>query len=453
MSVMTKDGHNFNEKQPPSLRPSRAAPTIEHAPLPMVEVAGPEHIVCYVNNAFCSLLERTREELVGQPFSEIVSNGAHCVAILDRVYETGRFETHAMSDESESVPSFWLYAMWPTLDDNHKPDRVILQLTKAPHFRKNVAEMNEALLIAGIRQHELRDAAERTSARLQIEIHDRELVEHALREAQAKLRHHADKLEETVGERTELLRASIGELEEFSYSLVHDLRAPVRAIHGFTQIVLEMPREEVGPLAAELLHRVVKAANRMDSLIQDVLSLAHTIRRPITLESIDVDALVRALVTERPELSPPAAEITIEGTLPPLLGHEASLSQCLTNLLGNAVKFVEPGVAPRVRLWAEELPAPSLPDTTASGETLRDPIPAPRPMVRLWVEDHGIGIPANALESIFEIFRRGHNSTSFDGSGIGLAIVRKALARMGGRIGVESELGKGSRFWMELPKA
>ncbi len=442
---MTKDGHNFNEKRLPSLRASRAAPTIEHAPLPMVEVAGPEHIVCYVNSAFCSLLGQTREELLDQPFSEIVSNGAQCVPMLNRVYETGQFETHALSDES--AHSFWLYAMWPTLDDNNKPDRVILQLTKAPHFRKNIGEMNEALLIAGIRQHELRDAAERTSARLQIEVHERELVEHALREAQETLRHHADKLEETVGERTELLRASIGELEAFSYSLVHDLRAPVRAIHGFTQIVLEMSREEVGPLAAELLHRVVKAANRMDSLIQDVLSLAHTIRRPIKLESIDVDALVRALVTERPELSPPAAEITIEGTLPPLLGHEASLSQCLTNLLGNAVKFVKPGVVPQVRIWSEELPALSLPDATASGESLRNPT------MRLWVEDQGIGIPDNALESIFEMFRRGHNSPAYEGSGIGLAITSKALARMGGRLGVESELGKGSRFWLELPKA
>jgi len=433
-------------------RRSRAAPVIERAPLPMVEVEGPDHVVCHVNPAFCLLLDRTREELLDKKFAEIVSNGDRCVPILDRVYETGQFETHAMVDETESGPSFWLYAMWPALDTNEQPDRVIVQLTRAPHFRKDAAEMNEALLIAGIRQHELRDAAEQANVQLKVEVAERERAERALLEAQANLRQHAAKLEETVAERTRLLRASIGELEAFSYSLAHDLRAPVRAIYGFTQIALEMPRDEVGPSAAELLNRVVKAAVRMDSLIQDVLTLSHAIRRPIKLESINVDGLVRSLVTERPELSPPKAEIKVDGTLHPMLGHEASLSQALTNLLGNAVKFVKPGDLPRVRIWSEELPPAPRSADAASTDLLCSSIPALRPQIRLWVEDQGIGIATEALDSIFEIFRRGHNSASYEGSGIGLAVVRKALARMEGQVGVESEPGKGSRFWLELPK-
>jgi len=445
---MNKDSDSSTT--PPSLRRSRAAPVIERAPLPMIEVAGPEHLVCFVNSAFCQLLERTREELMDKPFAEIVSNGDRCVPILDRVYETGQFETHAMSDESESGRSFWLYAMWPALDANEKPDRVIVQLTRAPHFRKDAAEMNEALLIAGIRQHELRDAAEQANVQLKVEVAERERAERALLEAQTKLRHHADTLEETVDERTTMLRTSIGELEAFSYSLVHDLRAPVRAIQGFTEIVLEMSRDEVGPSAATLLNRVVKAAVRMDSLIQDVLTLSHAIRRPIKLGAIDVNALVRSLVNERPELSHPNAEIKIDGTLHPMLGHEASLSQALTNLLANAVKFVVPGDLPRVRVWSEEVP-PTLSAPAPAGNS--HPTSTPRPTIRLWVEDQGIGISPNLIESIFEMFSRGHNSTSYEGSGIGLAVVRKALARMEGRVGVESEPSKGSRFWVELPKA
>ncbi len=100
------------------------------------------------------------------------------------------------------------------------------------------------------------------------------------------------------------------------------------------------------------------------------------------------------------------------------------------NLIANAVKFVAPGVAPQVRLRAEE-----------RAQT-----------VRLWVEDNGIGIPPESLDRIFHVFQRLH-TTEFPGTGIGLAIVQKGMERMGGRVGVESTPGKGSRFWLELPKA
>lgn len=416
---------------PPDLQ-SRTAPIIERAPLPMVEVEGREHIVCFVNSAFCRLLQKKREELIGKPFAEAVSHGHKCVPLLDRVYQTGDFETHAEKDESESDPAYWLYAMWPALDADEKPVRVVIQLTKSVHFHQSAAAMNEALLISGLREHELRDVAEKSNDRLQVEIAERKRAERALQEAQAQLRAEADTLEQTVAERTAQLRRSVGELEAFSYSLVHDLRAPVRAIRGFTELALEMSSEEVGLSAVELLKRVIKAAARMDSLIQDVLSLSEVIRQPLNIESIDVEALVRALIDERPELSSPQAEIKIESPLLPMLGHEAAFSQCLTNLLSNAVKFVELGVVPRVRVWSEQL----------SGSVT----------VRLWIEDQGIGIAPEARDRIFEIFQRLHTRKEYEGSGIGLAIVRKAIERMGGRVGVESERGAGSRFWLELPK-
>jgi signal transduction histidine kinase len=324
----------------------------------MVEVEGPDHLVHFVNPAFCRLLNVGREELLGKPFSDIVANGASCVPLLNRVYQTGEFEIHANPDESESNPAYWLFAMWPALDAGGRPARVIIQVTKSVQFQQHAAAMNEALLIGGLRQHELRAAAETSNARLEVEIAERERTTMALQAAQAALRAHAHTLEAAVVERTAQLQKSVGELEAFSYSLAHDLRAPLRAIHGFTQIVLEMSHEEVNPAAVQLLNRVIKAADRMDNLIRDVLSLSEVIRRPITLVSVDVDALVRALVQERPELSPPRAEIKIESPLLPILGHEASLSQCLTNLLANAVKFVERGRVPDVRIWTEAFSAP-----------------------------------------------------------------------------------------------
>jgi signal transduction histidine kinase len=406
----------------------------------MVEVEGPQHIVRFVNHAFCALLGKRRDELVGQPFEKIIYSGQKCIELLNRVYETGQGKTHAEPDGSNSTPAYWLFAMWPALDENKKPERVVIQLTKSTQFRQNSADLNEALLIAGLRQHELLEAAEKSNLSLQAEIAERRRIEAALEAAQEQLRANAAKLEQMVAERTAQLQSSIGELEAFAYSLAHDLRAPVRAIQGFTQLVMEMPSDQVSPAAGELLNRVVVAAVRMDSLIQDVLALTNVIRRPVTLSSVNVDALVRALVQERPELSPPRAEIKIESPLLPVLAHEAMLSQCLTNLLSNAVKFVAQGTVPRVRVWTEELSAPP----TA---------PLQPPRVRIWVEDTGIGIPAEAQSRIFEMFQRLHGAAQYEGSGIGLAIVRKAMERMGGWVGVESEPKKGSRFGLELPKA
>ena len=198
------------------------------------------------------------------------------------------------------------------------------------------------------------------------------------------------------------------------------------------------PSDQVSPGAVEFLQRVVAAAVRMDSLIQDVLALTNVVRRPVVLTAVDVDTLVRDLVRERPEFAPPGVQLDVRSRLLPVLAHEALLSQCLTNLLANAVKFVEPGAVPRIRVWTEER-SRAAEDTT--------------PWVRIWVEDQGIGIPPEAQARILEIFQRLHTNSQYEGSGIGLAIVHKAMERMGGRLGVESQVKRGSRFWLELPKA
>ena len=430
---------------------SLAAPHIERAPLPMVEVEGKTHVVCFVNTAFCKLVQKPRADLLGKPFAEIVRNGSECIPLLDRVYETGEFETHAALDSSEPEPAHWLYAMWPALDQNDRPVRVIVQMSKAVGFRQNAVAMNEALLLSALRQHELRESAENANAELLVEISQRKSLEQALTEAKTRLSTYATALEQKVEQRTAELRSSVGELEVFSYSLVHDLRAPVRAIRGFTEMVLKMPGANVSPSATKLLDRVVKAAARMDSLIQDVLSLSQTTRQPIAVTPINVDALVKTLVAELPEASSAAAEIHIESPLLPMLGHEAILSQCVTNLLGNALKFVEAGATPWIRFWSEEIVPDRDREEVSSGKNVGSSVRT-SPTVRLWIEDRGIGIEADAQEKIFGVFQQLHSSPPFEGSGIGLAIVRKGIERMGGRVAVESELGKGSRFWLELPK-
>jgi signal transduction histidine kinase len=134
-------------------------------------------------------------------------------------------------------------------------------------------------------------------------------------------------------------------------------------------------------------------------------------------------------MAERPEFQEPRAGIRIDGPLKTVRGHEAYLTQCVTNLLDNAVKFVPAGRKPAVRIWSESIDG----------------------QVRLWIEDNGIGIAKEAQERVFGIFQRVHAESTYPGTGIGLAIVRRAVERMGGAVGVESEPGHGSRFWVRLP--
>jgi PAS domain S-box-containing protein len=251
-------------------------------------------------------------------------------------------------------------------------------------------------------------------------------------------------LERTVADRTVELQETIGELEAFSYSISHDLRAPLRSIQGYARILIQECGENLDAECRAYLERIHAAGERMDRLIQDVLTLSRVARTDFKLEPVDLDQLARSIVESFPNLQAPHAQILVEGRLPAVLGNPAALTQCLSNLLGNAVKFVAPGQHPCVRLWAEcaELAL----DVPASAKTATY-----EPMIRVFVQDNGIGIPKQAQEKIFGIFQR--LSKEYEGTGIGLAIVKKAAERMRGRIGVHSEAGRGSTFWIDLHRA
>jgi PAS domain S-box-containing protein len=264
---------------------------------------------------------------------------------------------------------------------------------------------------------------------------------------------HAVELKKTVSERTAELRATIGELEAFSYSVSHDMRAPLRAMQGFSEILLQDYAARLDIEGIRYLKNIRVAALRMDALIQDVLNYGLVLRSEVKMEGVDLDKLVPHIIETYPPLHTGHAEIHIEGTLPTVLGHEASLAQCISNLLINAVKFVAPGTKARVKIWAEPQ------ESAGAGQASRAESLSPRDarrktvdcaIVRLWVEDNGIGIDPKDQERIFKMFER--VSFDYEGTGIGLTIARKAMERIGGRIGVESALRQGSRFWLELRK-
>ncbi len=235
-------------------------------------------------------------------------------------------------------------------------------------------------------------------------------------------------LEALVESRTASLQDAIQQMEEFSYSVSHDLRAPIRAMIGYSDILLGEHGETLDDNVREFLQRILKNARRMEALVRDTLAYSKLARRELTLAPVPVKRLVDDVIAAL-DLPAGTSSITCGECSGVVQAHEASLAQALTNLLRNALKFVAPGVAPRVNVQCEN-----------RGQR-----------VRLWVEDNGIGIRPELHARLFGMFERLHVERSYEGTGIGLAIVRKAIERMGGTVGVESDGTNGSRFWIELP--
>ena len=241
-----------------------------------------------------------------------------------------------------------------------------------------------------------------------------------------QLRGYASQLEDKVSEQTAELKRVNAELEAFVYSISHDLRAPLRAIQVMAQALLEEGGGE-----RELVERMAAAAERMDRLIADLLAYSRLSRAPIVLGPVDLRRVVEeALDNLQVEVQERGAQIQVEGPLPKVRGHHSTLVQVVSNLLSNGIKFVPPGTRPEVRVWASR-----------EGER-----------VRLFVQDNGIGIPKKEHKRIFEIFERLHSVETYPGTGMGLAIVRRGVQKMGGKVGVESAPGRGSRFWVELQR-
>jgi PAS domain S-box-containing protein len=262
--------------------------------------------------------------------------------------------------------------------------------------------------------------------------------------AEEVLRRSNEELEQLVRQRTAKLQELVGELEHFSYTITHDMRAPLRAMRAFAEMLKEDEQQRLGADQRNFVGRIVAGAERMDALIIDALNYSKAVRSELPLGPVDVERLLRGILDTYPEFQ--AAEIAIAGKLPLVMGNEAALTQCFSNLIGNAVKFVQPGAMAKVKIWGEVLAHGHYADRhDADG---RHPGRQQPGWVRLWVEDSGIGISKEMLPRVFHMFAHGSNPQA--GTGIGLALARKVVERMGGRIGVETELGRGSRFWVEL---
>jgi PAS domain S-box-containing protein len=345
------------------------------------------------------------------------------------------FEVLFVSRSAERIlgcPVKYCYetGFWTTFTHIEDRERVLNELARV------IAERTEAILeyrliAADRRVVWVRDsvsfleiAGQPKLCGVAVDITDRKLAEQGLIEAH-------DQLETRIAERTEELRSKVSELEAFSYSLSHDMRAPLRAMQGYSQILMETAGPTLSLEASDYLRRIMRSAERLDALIQDVLTYSRVARAPVELKPINLERMAETVISDHPALQAGRAEVVVERPLHNVLANEAFMSQCLTNLLANAAKFVAPGQMPRVRLRTE-----------SRGKE-----------VQLWVEDNGIGIAPEDQARIFGIFQRVHAGPSYEGTGIGLAIVQKAVQRMGGRVGVQSAPGQGSKFWLQLASA
>jgi hypothetical protein len=236
---------------------------------------------------------------------------------------------------------------------------------------------------------------------------------------------------EVIQKLNDELKDANTELEAFSYTVSHDLRAPLRSLNGYVSVLMEDYGERLDEEGRGHLQALYRAANRMDCLTRDLLAYGRVAREAVRLEPVRLQSALEEIVSFVSSAQAKQSKITVQAGEVEILGNRFLLEQCMINLISNATKFVRAGATPEVCVRAE----------SKDGH------------VRLWVEDNGIGIDPNYHRKIFSIFERVGDLQKYEGTGIGLAIVNRAVQRMGGTCGVISAPGQGSRFWVDLPPA
>lgn len=344
-----------------------------------------------VNRAFTDFFRRPAQYVRGRIFEVMLNlwwSGNELRSELERVLVKGEpLEDYRLEVEITDI------------------GRRVLLINARPLFQKEKVVGPHRLLVS------LEDATELESTR-------------------AALRKTNEELENRVATRTEALRRSYEQMESFCYSIAHDLRAPLRSMTGFSQLLVEEFAGQITETGKDYAGRIQHSAEHMDHLIRDLLSYGRLNTEALTQSDVDVGKVFQDVILEHEkDIRERHAKVRRKGRLPVVRGNPSVVHTVLANLISNGLKFVAPGVRPQIDVSSED-----------SGE-----------WTRVWVADNGIGVAPENREKIFGVFQRLHHVEVYPGTGIGLAIVAKGIERMGGRVGLESEPGKGSRFWFELP--
>jgi PAS domain S-box-containing protein len=245
--------------------------------------------------------------------------------------------------------------------------------------------------------------------------------------AEEQIRQLTLELEQRVLDRTAQLAATNRELEAFTYSVSHDLRAPLRHIDGYAQILQE-ELAEAGPKALDYIQRIRNGTRHMGQLVDDLLNLARVGRSEMVLQETDLNLVVQEVLSQlRPEMSGRAIDLKLE-PLPKVACDPGLLKQVFTNLISNAIKYTRPKPHAEIRIGL----------TSVHGQ------PA------LFIQDNGVGFNMRYISKLFGVFQRLHRAEEFEGTGVGLATVERIIQKHGGRIWAEAEVNQGATFFFTL---
>jgi PAS domain S-box-containing protein len=360
----------------------------ESSPMPMAAVEGADHIVRYVNSAFCLLTGKTREHLIGNPFSNAAPTGQEYLSLLDRVYQTGKAEIHTGEENRVSHRYYWSYVMWPVLAADGSRVGIMIQVTETTSFLQQTTGMNQALIISSVHQHELTDEAERLNVELQ--------------------------------------RAN-EDLKQFAFAASHDLQEPLRMIMIYSQLLVNGYRDQLDGEAVVCVDFIAKGAKHLRDLLADLLSYTEAGADRQEDESIDLNTIIEKVKLHLGQAIEESGAIVTSGDLPSVRGKDGRFVQLFQNLISNGIKYRAES-PPHIRVSAEQ----------RDGEW------------RFAVADNGIGIEPEYHQIIFGVFKRLHGE-AIPGTGIGLAICQRVVDRYGGRIWVESQVGYGTTVYFTLP--
>jgi signal transduction histidine kinase len=353
--------------------------------------------------------------LIGGYVQDSERNGLETAEIVRRIFNGQRAQDIPV-DSASSVPTFdWRELKRFGIDESRLPkDSIILfrEFTLWEQYRWRIVGVVALLVL-------------QTSliAVLLFERRRRRRAKEALQELNAEL-------ETRIEARTAALNAKSRELESFAYSVAHDLKAPLRGIDGYISLLLEDYAQKLDSDGRKFLQTIQGATDDMNQLIDDLLSYSRFERRELKSDLIELAPIVNSLVEEKrrePAERPIDFVVDVNGAT--INADVNGLTQSLRNYLDNAIKFSGNVTQPRIEVGSRE--------STES--------------CVLWVRDNGIGFDMKHHDRIFDLFQRAATN-DFPGTGVGLAIVRKAMERMGGRAWAESEPGKGATFYLEIPK-